>query len=332
MLSEEAQPPPPRSPAGPGGVPPYSKPKRKFTPGPKRGSPLKGPAKDAEAGGEQAERKSAPEEFLMILTQLRREAGQIVDYHQSMADQDDETHDIAEVITLVRSMATEDWAQAQASAHALCRSPLLDVMLARMLLTAATQGREPGLALRILAGMRERRVYPDAYMLALVLKSTSSGDTWQPVVEVIKSQLASLPGGLPQDPSRRHQGFLRALASAVERGKFFSSSFLVDALLHFRMVDAFTLKIALKFYRFSRTPARALPWITAARAVSLIYDEDLAFEMGRVYKSLDMWREGVALLEELVRERPLVVQDKHVGVAFSTCHQAGTCHGPCRIH
>jgi hypothetical protein len=169
-------------------------------------------------------------------------------------------------------------------------------------------------------------------MLALVLKSTSSGDTWQPVVEVIKSQLASLPGGLPQDPSRRHQGFLRALASAVERGKFFSSSFLVDALLHFRMVDAFTLKIALKFYRFSRTPARALPWITAARAVSLVYDEDLAFEMGRVYKSLDMWREGVALLEELVRERPEVVQDKHVGVAFSTCHQAGTCYGPCRRH
>lgn len=49
-------------------------------------------------------------------------------------------------------------------------------------------------------------------------------------------------------------------------------------------------QVALKFYRFSKMPARALPWISAARSMQLVFDEDAAFEVGRVYKSLGMWR------------------------------------------
>ena len=76
------------------------------------------------------------------------------------------------------------------------------------------------------------------------------------------------------------------------------------------MVDLFTAKVALKFYRFSRTPARALPWISTAKAISLLPDADLDFEVGRVYKSLGMWREAVALLEESVsRGIPLSCDD-----------------------
>lgn len=187
----------------------------------------------------------------MILTELRRQAGQLVEHPPSSGEGDeqqqqqleDEQYDIAELITLVRSVATESWEQARVSSQMLCRSSLLDVMLARMLITSATQANDPRLALDVLAGMHERRVSPDAHMLALVLKCVASDMAWLPVIQAMKTAMVSSPGGLIQDTSRRHQGFLRALSSAVDRGKFFSSSFLVDALLQFNVVDLLTLKV-----------------------------------------------------------------------------------------
>eukprot|EP00624_Nannochloropsis_granulata_P001942 evm.model.NODE_19262_length_43251_cov_28.561583.7 len=195
-----------------------------------------------------------------------------------------------------------------------------------MVVYAATQRNEPDLALEILGGMREKWIDVDAFMASLVAKAAATDRRWMPVVEVIRAQLSANPGGALTMPAvmkgRRHEGFTQALASTIERGKFYSSSFLVDALLQFRMVDLFTAKVALKFYRFSRTPARGLPWIATARAIGLIPDADLDFEVGRMYKSLGMWREAVALLNEMV-EKGRTVEDEHVGVVLSACHQAG---------
>jgi hypothetical protein len=82
------------------------------------------------------------------------------------------------------------------------------------------------------------------------------------------------------------QGFTLALSSAIEHEKFYSSAYLVDALLKFRMVDLVTAKIALMHCRFSRTPRRALPWIESMRTIGLERDADLDFEIGRAYKQL----------------------------------------------
>lgn len=266
--------------------------------------------------------RSAPEEFLLILTRLRAEENS---GRAPLLDEETE-RDIGHVIKLVRALANRQWEQAEESAALLCRSPLLDTVLSRMVVYAATQRNEPDLALEILGGMREKRIDVDAFMASLVAKAAATDRRWMPVVEVIRAQLSSNPGGdliMPGTPQgRRHGGFTQALASTIERGKFYSSSFLVDALLQFRMVDLFTAKVALKFYRFSRTPARGLPWITTARAIGLIPDADLDFEVGRVYKSLGMWREAVALLSEMV-EQKRAVEDEHVGVVLSACHQAG---------
>ena len=266
--------------------------------------------------------RSAPEEFLLILTRLRAQYSG--GGHTDDAEEEAKERDIGQVINLVRALATRQWELAEEPAALLCHSPLLDTVLARMVVYAATQRNEPDLALEILSGMRETRIDVDAFMASLVAKAAATDRRWMPVVEVIRAQLSVNPGGgglLPQK-GRRHEGFTQALASTIERGKFYSSSFLVDALLRFRMVDLFTAKVALKFYRFSRTPAKALPWIATAKAIGLIPDADLDFEVGRVYKSLGMWREAVALLTEMVA-KARTIEDEHVGVVLSACHQAG---------
>lgn len=274
--------------------------------------------------------RSAPEEFLLVLTNLRAQFGHLDEEGAVVAAADDPgavERDVGVIITLVRSLATRQWAAGAEAASALCESPLLDVVLSRMVLYAATQAGDPDLALGLLSGMHARRIDVDAFMASLVAKAAAKDRLWMPVVEVCKAQLSTNPvilgtarraGG----SGRRHEGFTQALAATVERGKFYSSSFLVDALLQFQMVDLFTAKVALKFYRFSRTPARALPWIATARAIGLLPDADLDFEVGRVYKSLGMWREAVALLGEMV-EKGRAVGDEHVGVVLSACHQAG---------
>jgi len=305
---------------------PSSAPHFSTSPGRRRSSGKGGNKKEWE--------RSAPEEFLLILTTLRAQySGQQQQQQEEVGvvkpseDEDEEAEkDIGHVINLVRALANRQWEQAEESAALLCHSPLLDTVLSRMVVYAATQRNEPDLALEILGGMREKRIDVDAFMASLVAKAAATDRRWMPVVEVIRAQLSANPGGALIMPGgakgRRHEGFTQALASTIERGKFYSSSFLVDALLQFRMVDLFTAKVALKFYRFSRTPARGLPWIATAKAIGLIPDADLEFEVGRVYKSLGMWREAVALLSEMVG-KGRKVEDEHVGVVLSACHQAG---------
>lgn len=267
-----------------------------------------------------------------MLTNLRAQFGHLNEEGAIAAAAKDPSgveRDVGIIINLVRSLATRQWAAGAEAASTLSESPLLDVVLSRMVLYAATQAGDPDLALGLLSGMHARRIDVDAFMASLVAKAAAKDRRWMPVVEVCKAQLSTNPvilgtarraGGA----GRRHEGFTQALAATVERGKFYSSSFLVDALLQFQMVDLFTAKVALKFYRFSRTPARALPWIATSRAIGLVPDADLDFEVGRVYKSLGMWREAVALLGEMV-EKGRSVGDEHVGVVLSACHLAGVC-------
>jgi len=317
--------------------PSSSAPQYSTSPGRRRSSGKGGNKKEWE--------RSAPEEFLLILTSLRahysgqqqqqqqqqQQGEEMEEEEEEVAklseDDDGEAEiDIGHVINLVRALANRQWEQAEESAALLCHSQLLDTVLSRMVVYAATQRNEPDLALEILGGMREKRIDVDAFMASLVAKAAATDRRWMPVIEVIRAQLSTNPGGSLTMPAvmkgRRHEGFTQALASTIERGKFYSSSFLVDALLQFRMVDLFTAKVAVKFYRFSRTPARGLPWIATARAIGLIPDADLDFEVGRMYKSLGMWREAVALLNEMV-EKGRSVEDEHVGVVLSACHQAG---------
>lgn len=267
-----------------------------------------------------------------MLTNLRAQFGHLDEGGAIAAAADDPEaveRDVALIITLVRALATRQWEAGAEAASRLCDSPLLDVVLGRMMLHAATQGKgDPDLALALLSGLHAKRIDVDAFMASLVAKAAAKDRRWMPVVEVCKAQLSTNPvilgtarraGG----SGRRHEGFTQALAATVERNKLYSSSFLVDALLQFQMVDLFTAKTALKFYRFSRTPARALPWIATAKAIGLVPDADLDFEVGRVYKALGMWREAVALLTEMVG-KGRAVEDEHVGVVLSACHEAGT--------
>ena len=188
-------------------------------------------------GGKRVWERSAPEEFLLILSELRAQYGGLEAvalegrggeaFEEADADGSVEK-DIAEVIKLVRALANRSWEQATESAALLCRSPLMDLVLARMLISAATRGGEPDLALQVLGGMYERRVFPDVFVANMVVRAAVADPRWTPVVDVVRAQLSSNPSG-GGGSGRRHQGFTQALASAVERGKFYSSSHLVSS-------------------------------------------------------------------------------------------------------
>ncbi len=137
--------------------------------------------------------RSAPEEFLLILTRLRAQYSG--GGHTDDAEEEAKERDIGQVINLVRALATRQWELAEEPAALLCHSPLLDTVLARMVVYAATQRNEPDLALEILSGMRETRIDVDAFMASLVAKAAATDRRWMPVVEVIRAQLSVNPGG-----------------------------------------------------------------------------------------------------------------------------------------
>eukprot|EP00952_Eustigmatos_sp_NYUAD-ZCMA_P012744 51051-Eustigmatos_ZCMA.PRE.1 len=84
-----------------------------------------------------------------------------------------------------------------------------------MLIAACTSAENPDLALKVLGGMRQRGVCPDALIASFVMKAATQDSAWTPVVDAIKSQLACKPqGGAP----RVHEGFTQVLAAAVQRG------------------------------------------------------------------------------------------------------------------
>jgi hypothetical protein len=293
--------------------------------------------------------RSAPEEFLIFLDNLRRSEGEGEGEGEGAAEGDRE---IGETIKLARALLSDDPAQAAASAAVLAETLLMDIMIARMLVSASTRANSPDLGLRVLAGMYKRSVRPDPFIATLVLKASAEDGSWAPVAEEVRRQLSERPeGGAPL--GRQHEGFTRVLAAAVKRGKFYSGSFLVDMLLSYRMITLFTTKVraglrtrradlqypaspstplfrsrlplpqlALTFFRFSKTPSRGLAWIREFRAQEIRPDADLDFEVGRVYKSLNMTAEAVGLLGDmLVGGRP--VEDRHVGVVLSACSQTG---------